>query len=219
MPNPSIAVFDLDGTLADTAPDLVATLNILLDKENLAPLPLKEGRILIGAGARALIKKGFAVSQKPLDESRLDNLFQDFLHIYGNHLCVKTSLYEGVENAMDWLEEKGFALAVCTNKMTAHSVSLLNQLGIGNRFKAICGRDAFPVYKPDPLHLSGTIEKAGGTLQGSIMIGDSRTDIDTARAVGVPVYAVTFGYTDVHVSELSPDGTFDHYDDLKNIVF
>ncbi|MBQ0824299.1 phosphoglycolate phosphatase [Microvirga terrae] len=209
-----IAVFDLDGTLADTAGDLVGTLNVILEREGLAALPVAQARDMIGAGARALIERGFEAAGKELAPSRLDELFRQFMVHYGQNICVRTKLYPGVEAALDRLEEAGFILAVCTNKVEEHSVKLLDALGIGHRFAANCGRDTFPYFKPDPRHLTLTIERAGGDPGRAVMVGDSRTDIVTAKNAGIPVVAVPFGYTDVPVRELGPDLVIDHFDGL-----
>jgi phosphoglycolate phosphatase len=213
-----IAVFDLDGTLADTAGDLVGTLNVILEREGLAPLPVAKARDMIGAGARALIERGFEAAGKELTPARLDELFRQFMVHYGENICVRTQLYPGVAAALDRLEEAGFILAVCTNKVEEHSVKLLDELGIGHRFAANCGRDTFPYFKPDPRHLTLTIERAGASPGRAVMIGDSRTDIVTAQNAGIPVVAVPFGYTDVPVRELGPDLVIDHFDDLFGAV-
>jgi phosphoglycolate phosphatase len=209
-----IAVFDLDGTLADTAGDLVGTLNVILDREGLAPLPVRKARDMIGAGARALIQRGFEASGKELTPAYLDELFRQFMVHYEENICVETRLYPGVASALDRLEQAGFVLAVCTNKFEGQSVKLLNALGIGHRFAANCGRDTFPYFKPDPRHLTLTIERAGGSPRRAVMIGDSRTDIVTAQNAGIPVIAVPFGYTDVPVRDLGPDLVINHFDEL-----
>lgn len=209
-----IAVFDLDGTLADTAGDLVGTLNVILEQEGLAPLPLRKARDMIGAGARALIQRGFEAAGKELTPDHLEALFRQFMVHYGENICVRTRLYPGVIEALDRLEEAGFLLAVCTNKVEEHSVKLLHELGIGHRFAANCGRDTFRYFKPDPRHLTLTIERAGGSPKRAVMIGDSRTDIVTAQNAGVPVVAVPFGYTDVPVQRLGPDLVIKHFDEL-----
>lgn len=213
-----IVVFDLDGTLADTAADLIATLNVILDREGLAPLPLEQAREMIGAGARALIARGFAASHREIAPAHLDDLYRFFLAYYEEHICVETQLYPGVKKALLRLEEAGFRLAVCTNKIEAHSVSLLKQLRIEHRFAAICGRDTFRYFKPDPRHLTLTIEQAGGRLDRAVMVGDSRTDIVTAQAAGIPSVAVPFGYTDVPVGQLGPDRVIQHFDELFDVV-
>jgi len=209
-----IAVFDLDGTLADTAGDLVGTLNVILKQEGLAPLPVSKARDMIGAGARALIQRGFEAAGKELTPAYLDELFRQFMIHYGENICVETRLYPGAAEALDRLEQAGFILAVCTNKVEEHSVKLLHELGIGHRFAANCGRDTFPYFKPDPRHLTLTIERAGGSPARAVMIGDSRTDIVTARNAGIPAIAVPFGYTDVPVRELGPDLVVGHFDEL-----
>ncbi|KLK92678.1 phosphoglycolate phosphatase [Microvirga vignae] len=211
---PPIAVFDLDGTLADTAGDLVGTLNVILEQEGLAPLPLAQARDMIGAGARALIERGFEAAGKELAPSHLDTLFKQFMVHYGENIRVRTELFPGVTAALDQLEAAGFILAVCTNKVEEHSIKLLDELEIGHRFSANCGRDTFPYFKPDPRHLTLTIERAGGDPSRAIMVGDSRTDIVTAQNAGIPVVAVPFGYTDVPVQDLNPDIVIDHFDEL-----
>jgi phosphoglycolate phosphatase len=211
---PPIAVFDLDGTLADTAGDLVGTLNVILRQEGLSPLPVEQARDMIGAGARALIERGFEAAGQELAPAHLDELFRRFLVHYGENICLSTRLYPGVMAALDRLEAAGFILAVCTNKFEEHSVKLLHELGIGHRFAAICGRNTFPFFKPDPRHLTLTIERAGGSPAKAVMIGDSRTDIVTARNARIPAIAVPFGYTEVPVQELGPDLVIEHFDDL-----
>jgi phosphoglycolate phosphatase len=198
-------VFDLDGTLADTAPDIIATLNVILASEGLAALPVSAARELVGAGARALIERGFKRYDKPLPPERLEALFRDFLEIYAGRIADETTLFEGVAEALDRLAADGHRLAVCTNKPERHSMLLLDALGLTRRFAAIKGRDSFSVCKPDPRHLTWTIAAAGGQPDHAIMIGDSKTDIVTARAAGLPVIAVPFGYTDVPIATLEPD--------------
>jgi phosphoglycolate phosphatase len=211
---PPIAVFDLDGTLADTAGDLVATLNMILEQEGLAPLPLEKARDMIGAGARALIERGFEAAGRELLPARLEELYSLFMVHYGENICVRTELFPGVTQALEALSDEGFKLAVCTNKVEIHSVKLLDALGIGHLFAANCGRDTFPYFKPDPRHLTMTIGKAGGHPGRAIMVGDSRTDIVTAQAARIPVIAVPFGYTDVPVQALGPDRVIGHFDEL-----
>lgn len=215
---PPVAVFDLDGTLADTAPDLVATLNAIMDQEGLPHVRFDDARGMIGAGGRALIERGLEAAGREVTPAHLEALYKAFLVHYAENICVGTRLFPGVIEALDRLEEAGFALAVCTNKVEAHSVRLLEALGIASRFAAVCGRDTFPAYKPDPRHLTLTIEKVGGDPRSAVMVGDSRTDIATAKAAGIPVVAVTFGYTDTPVRELDPDRIIEHFDDLFEAV-
>ena len=217
-PGAPIVVFDLDGTLADTASDLIATLNAILQAEGLDPLPLADARDLIGAGARALIARGFQVRQKPLTPAHLEKLFLAFLDHYGRHLVVHTKLYPGVTQALDALTAEGFTLAVCTNKMQDHSRQLLDALGILDRFAALAGRDTYPVCKPDPRHLTLTIADAKGDPGRAVLIGDSKTDVDTARAADIPVIGVDFGYTETPMNLLMPDRLISHFDALVPAV-
>ena len=213
-----IVVFDLDGTLADTALDLIATLNFILEREGLAPVPLVQARDLIGAGARALITRGFEAQNKALPPERLEALFIDFLDHYGRNLVQHTKLYPGVETSLDDLAAEGYTLAVCTNKVEAHSRTLLAALGILDRFAAIAGRDTYPVYKPDPRHLTMTIADAQGDASRAVLIGDSKTDVDTARAATIPVIGVDFGYTEIPMNALMPDRLISHFDALVPAV-
>jgi phosphoglycolate phosphatase len=215
---PPIAVFDLDGTLADTAGDLIGTLNVILEQEGLAPLPVEDARDMIGAGARALIERGFEAAGKELLPARLDELYRQFMVHYGENICVRTQLFPGARAALERLGAAGFILAVCTNKVEEHSVRLLDRLGIGHLFAANCGRDTFAYFKPDPRHLTLTIERAGGHPGRAVMIGDSRTDIVTAQNARIPCIAVPFGYTDVPVQELGPDLVIRHFDELVAAV-
>lgn len=215
---PPIAVFDLDGTLAETAGDLVGTLNVILEREGLKALPLEDARDMIGAGAKALIQRGFAASGAKLSPERLDRLFEDFLDHYGAHLFERSYLYPGVADALDRLRAEGFTLAVCTNKVERHAVALLAGLGVAERFAAICGRDSFAFAKPDPRHLTLTIERAGGDPARAVMVGDSRSDVDAARGADIPVVGVSFGYTDIPMGDLRPDRLIDHFDALPEAV-
>ncbi len=218
-----LLVFDLDGTLAETAGDLCATLNVILAQEGLPPVTLGEARKMVGAGARALIQRGFNAAGRPLSEARLEVLFVEFLAYYEAHIADESHLFEGVLASLDRFEAAGFTFAVCTNKVEHPSVRLLTELGVNARFKAICGQDTFKdngvnIAKPDPRMLLNTIERAGGVAGRTIMVGDSRTDIDTAKAAGIPVIAVDFGYTDEHVSAFAPDIVISHFDELWDAV-
>ncbi len=217
QPAPLI-VFDLDGTLADTADDLLATLNFILTREGVPPVTGSQARRMVGMGARMLIKRGFENAGATIEPARLEELFHTFLEHYETNIAVHSRLFPGVEQALDRFEASGFAFAVCTNKIEKPSVKLLKALGVADRFRAICGQDTFSWWKPDPRALLSTIELAGGSPGRAVMVGDSKTDIDTAKAAGVPVVAVDFGYTDVHVSELGPDRIISHFDSLWEAV-
>jgi phosphoglycolate phosphatase len=211
-------VFDLDGTLAETAGDLMGTLNVILTREGLEPAPLASARTMLGAGGKALIARGFARAGRTLPADKHQLLFEDFLAHYNAHIADNSWLFPGVIEALDRCAAAGYRLAVCTNKLERSSHLLLGKLGIADRFAFICGQDTFGVAKPDPKPLIETIAGAGGALGAAIMVGDSRTDIDTARAAGIPVIAVDFGYTDVPVADLNPDRVIGHFDELWQAV-
>src|SRR5690348_3414079 len=217
MATPTI-VFDLDGTLVDTAPDLIGSLNVLFGREGLAPIMLNEGRGLIGGGVRKLIERGLSLQGRTFTAAEIDGFFADYITHYAEHIADSSRPFPGVEAALDVLAARGNRFAVCTNKLAWLSVRLLDRLGLTQRFVAICGRDTFGVEKPDPEVLRRTIAAAGGDLAGSLMVGDSDTDISTARAAGIPVVAVDFGYTDVPVAELGPDRIISHFDALPAAI-
>ena len=216
MPPPTI-IYDLDGTPADTAEDLVATLNALLAKEGLAPMSVESAGSLLGAGARALIKRGFAASGRSLEPEAIERLFGDFLEYYNAHILVRTRLYPGVDKALVAFDRAGWRQAVCTNKIERSAKLLIEKLGIADHFAFVCGQDTFGVGKPDARPLLETIAAVGGSKVRAIMVGDSGTDIKTARAAGVPVVAVDFGYADTPIRELRPDRVISHFDELMAV--
>jgi phosphoglycolate phosphatase len=213
MPAPTI-VYDLDGTLADTAEDLVATLNWLLARDGLAPVPVESAGALLGAGARALIKRGFAASGRSLGAELIERLFRDYLEYYNAHILVRTRLYPGVDKALEAFDRAGWRQAVCTNKMERSARLLIEKLDIADRFAFVCGQDTFGVGKPDAKPLLETIAASGGSRKRAIMVGDSGTDIETARAALIPIIAVDFGYADTPVEKLGPDRIISHFDEL-----
>ena len=211
-------VFDLDGTLVDTAPDLMAVLNRLLAQEGLAPLPTAAARHLVGAGAKALISRGFAEAGVDLAAARLERLFARFLTDYLDTIAVNSTPYPGVCAALGRLGAAGYRLAICTNKPEQHSEALISALNLRHHFAAIAGRDTFAFSKPDPRHLTETILKAHGDPARALMIGDSETDVATARRAALPVIGVTFGYTAIPMAELQPDRSIDHFDQLDAAI-
>src|SRR6201999_4184589 len=208
-------VFDLDGTLVDTAPDLIDALNFVLDREGLPPMPLHSARNLIGAGARKLIERGLEVEGRAATVSDIDRMTKDFIDYYADHIADGSRPFDGLEGALDDLAAQGYRFAVCTNKLEWLSKRLLDQLGLSARFAAICGADTLGVSKPDPAILRQTIARAGGQLSSAIMVGDAGPDIGVARRAGIPVIGVTFGYTDVPIADLQPDRVIHHMSELK----
>lgn len=213
MPVPMI-VFDLDGTLLDTAPDLVETLNVVFAREGLAPLPYETARNLIGSGAKAMIARGVETRGRVLAPAKLERMFADFTAHYSDHVADRSQPFPGLTETLDALAARGHPFAVCTNKLERLSVRLLDRFRLADRFAAICGQDTFGIQKPDPEFLRRTIALAGGTTKHAIMIGDSNTDIRTARAAGVPVIAVDFGYSERPIAEFEPDQIISHFAEL-----
>jgi len=211
-------VFDLDGTLIDTAPDLIDTLNAILSRHHLEPIPFEASRMMIGAGVRPLLLRGLASKGIKLPPEQVDRLFAEFLDIYAAHIADRSRPFPGLERALDALRAEGCQLAVCTNKLEWLSVKLLKELGLASLFVAICGQDTFTMRKPDPEMLRLTIARAGGDTGHAVMVGDSITDVATARAAGVPVIAVDFGYTEISPKELGADRLISHFDELPATV-
>ena len=211
-------VFDLDGTLVDTAPDLISALNFVLTREGLPGLPVASARNMIGAGARKMIERALEADDRAMTMKDVDRMTADFIDYYAEHIAEASRPFEGLEGALDHLSGSGCLLAVCTNKLEWLSKRLLDQLDLSPRFAAICGADTFGVSKPDPAILQQTVKRAGGDIAATIMVGDAGTDIGVARRAGVPVIGVSFGYTEVPIAELKPDRLIHHMRDLPGAV-
>ena len=211
-------VFDLDGTLVDTAPDLIEATNHVLAGKNLSPVEPALIRQAISFGALAMIKAGLKAHQITLPREELDNLFHQFLEYYAANIARLSRPFPGLIDVLRHCQGEGVRLAVCTNKREDLSRRLLEALDLAPRFKVIAGRDSFPVCKPDPGHLTRTIELAGGRTGHAIMIGDSQTDIATAKAAAIPVIGVTFGYSERPMRELQPTAVIDSYEEFLDTV-
>jgi phosphoglycolate phosphatase len=206
--------FDLDGTLVDTAPDLIATLNHILTEEGIAPLPFEAARPFIGHGARRLLEKGLHAQGQAPEEKHLDALLVRFIDHYRQHSADLSSPFPGVVEALTTLKTAGARLAVCTNKLTFLSVPILDALDLAPFFDSIIGADLAPAPKPDPRHLMKAVETAGGRIDRAIMVGDASPDAGAARAAGAKLILVSFGYTEIPAADLKPDRLIDHYDQL-----
>jgi phosphoglycolate phosphatase len=211
-----VIAFDLDGTLVDTAPDLMGSLNTLLGEEGLPHLPLETAPFLVGRGAKVMIERGFAAAGEPLDEARATALFARYIDIYLGRIARDSAPFEGMAQALDALEAEGAILAVCTNKRTDLSLALLDALDLTKRFAAIVGADMAPKAKPDASHLLLTIQMAGGEPSRALMVGDSNNDVMAARNAGVPMVLVSFGYTEIPVEQLDRDILIDRFDELQD---
>lgn len=214
-----IVIFDLDGTLVDTAPDLVDTLNVILTREGIPPVAYDTARTLIGGGVRPMLERALAEQDRVLPAQEMDDLFETFLKHYADHIADRSRPFPGVEQALDILVQRGCVLAVCTNKLEWLSLRLLDALRLTQRFAAVCGQDTFDVKKPHPDMLRKTVAIAGGDMTQTVMVGDSATDIRLAQAARVPVVAVDFGYTDTPVAAFKPDLVISRYDALPTAVF
>ncbi|TFI59216.1 phosphoglycolate phosphatase [Sphingomonas parva] len=210
-----IVVFDLDGTLADTAPDLAGALAHMLSRLGRPELTLDAVRTMIGNGVRALVRRALRATGGA-DEILEEEGHALFLAHYGAHLCIGTKPYPGTEQALDALAESGAALAVCTNKPEAFARALIAQLGWESRFAAIVGGDSLAARKPDPAPLHEAIARAGGGR--AVLVGDSVTDAATARAAGVPFVVVRFGYSDRPVEDLGADAVVDSFAGLTDAL-
>lgn len=210
--------FDLDGTLVETAPDLIRATNHVMALAGLAPVDGSTLRDQISFGSRAMIEHAFRIHRTQMSSSEVDRMQQRFLEFYASNIAGESHAYPGLEDALDRLAARGAQLVVCTNKQESLSRQLLDALDLSRRFAAIAGRDTFPVYKPHPDHLTGAIRLAGGDLSRAVMVGDSETDIKTARAARVPVIGVPFGYSDTPIYELGADFIIEHFNDLEHAI-
>lgn len=207
-------VFDLDGTLVDTAPDLIGTLSWLLEAEGLDPVDLDAARDLIGHGMKPMIEKALRRQGRGQTTDEVEAVYGRYVAAYEARISRESRPFPHILDALDRLASEGFRLAVCTNKIERLAVLLLDQLGMRTRFSVVTGADTFSVRKPHPDHLLLTIDRAGGDRSKAVMIGDSETDIATAQAAGLPVVAYAGGYTAVPLPQLNPDVILDTYADL-----
>ena len=211
-------VFDLDGTLVETAPDLIGALNRLLAQHDLPPAPLDDARILVGRGTISLLKHGFERAGAAWDDTASDRLMQAFVDDYLAHIADESTAYPGAIEALDRLRRRGAILAVATNKPTDLALALFQAMGLTDHFAAICGPQSVSARKPDAAHIRETVLQAGGDPRRAIMVGDSRTDADAAAATGVPCILTGFGYSDCPVEELNAVCVIDHFDALEAAI-
>jgi phosphoglycolate phosphatase len=211
-------VFDLDGTLVDSLPDLVAATNHALSDLGLPPIPAETLRSAVGFGARRMILDGLEACGRTLPDPEVERLLARFLAYYEPNIARESRPFDGAVAVLERCHAAGAKLAVCTNKRLALADRLLTELDIRGLFDAVAGRDSFPVYKPHPDHVRGAVRLAGGSLASAIMIGDTGIDIAAARAAEIPVIGCTFGYSEQPIASLSPDAVIGHYSELEDVV-
>jgi phosphoglycolate phosphatase len=214
----AIVVFDLDGTIADTAPDLIDAANAALASEGFGPAPAAAIKQGVGYGAKAMLKSGMAALGHEADLEQLVRLSEKLVAHYEDNIAAKTRLFPGFGDAAASLRLAGAKLLLCTNKRKRLTMPLLSALGIGPLFDAIACGDTFPYHKPDPRHISGVVELAGGELASAVMVGDSEADAAAARGAGIPFIAVSFGYPGVPAGELGADAVMDHFCELPGLI-
>lgn len=212
--SPLTIVFDLDGTLVDTAPDLVAALNVALAAEACPPVSLAEARDMIGAGARALLQRGLTSRGFTVLPERFDALHRLFLDHYRVHIADQSRTFPNVVSVLDLFMRDGHKLAVCTNKPEAYARLLLQALKLDHCFGSVVGGDTLSVNKPNRAPLDAAIAGVGGDPGRAVMVGDSKTDLLTARAAGIPTVLVDFGYTDVPAAELGAEALVSDFADI-----
>ena len=209
-----LLIFDLDGTLVDTAPDILATLERTLTAFGFEPGEAGVLTEMIGRGSRVMIEQALTAQGHSAPAEMISNMHAALLDDYADHICDESRIYPGVEACLDRFAAAGWRFAVCTNKLQALSASLLAELNIEDRFAAICGADSVAACKPHPGHIIETVRRSGGDLEKTIMVGDSASDIGAARAASVSVIGVTFGYTPTPMHLLEPDLLLDDFDAL-----
>jgi phosphoglycolate phosphatase len=213
-----IVVFDLDGTVADTAPDLIDAANAALAGEGFGHAPAEAIKRGVGYGSKAMLQSAIAALGREADAEQLRRMSERLVVHYEENIAGKTKLFPGFGEAAASLRLAGARLVLCTNKRERLTLRLLSALGIGSLFDAIAGGDTFPFHKPDPRHISELVRIAGGELSASIMVGDSEADAGAARAAGVPFIAAGFGYAAAPAGELGADAVMNHFEELPGLV-
>lgn len=212
-------IFDLDGTIADTSADLIAAANAcfrgLGHGDRLHPV---EDALTAFHGGRAMLRLGFGRLSDDWAETLVDEQYPLLLQAYAEEIATHTKLYPGVEEAVARLTAAGYRLGVCTNKPEGLAETLLRQLHFRDVFGSLVGADTLPVRKPDPLPYRTAVEWAGGVVERSMLVGDTATDRETARAAGVPVALITFGPSGREVAKLEPEALLDHFDQLFDLA-
>lgn len=211
-------IFDLDGTLVHTAPDLLRAVNHILAAAARPPVALDQLIDQVSFGAREMIRRGFELTGAPVDDTRLDAMFASFIDYYSANIAIDSKPFAGCIDLLESCRSRGMKLAVCTNKLEGMSVKLLRQLNMLKYFGAVVGQDTIAIAKPDPAPLLEAINRIGGSPETALMVGDSKTDILTAKAAKIPVAAFTFGYSDEPIETLGADFVLSDYAGLSAVL-
>jgi len=210
--------FDLDGTLVDTAPDLLGALNVILMDQGMTPAPMTAVRQLVGHGLRGMLIRAYAMADLTLTEDQIAELRPRIVEVYQGRIAQESLPFPGCLEALAGLRARGATLAVCTNKPAGLANLLLDALDMTRGFDAVIGGDSLPVQKPDPAPLLEAIARAGGDPARAVLVGDASPDTGAARAAGVPSVICAFGYNDLPPAELGGDVTIDHFDELIDAI-
>ena len=216
--NKKLFIFDLDGTLVDTAPDFKNSINYMLNELNESEVSLEEIRNWVGYGARELIRRTVVDKNIPHDEQRIEEMLKIFLLHYTHNIDDDSVLFNNVKNVLEFLKNNGIKLAVCTNKMERLSNILLEKLNVLHMFDYLVGGDSLSKSKPDPFPLINICEKLNTEISDSIMIGDSVTDLNAGKGAGMPVILVSYGYTDNKDIYNEADLVINDFSQLKELV-
>lgn len=211
-------IFDLDGTLVDTAPDLMRATNHVLESLGRRPISMDEVRVFVGHGARALLARGLAATGGLPEGYDVEPDYDRFVSFYSANIAGGSAPFPGLIALLDRLRGDGVAMGVCTNKLEGLSVQLLDALDLRKYFGSVIGPDTLGIAKPDPRPFHESVARLGLTNPRAIMVGDSETDILTARNAGVPVIGVPFGYTPKPVADYGPDKVISHFDEAWDAI-
>ena len=216
-------LFDLDGTLADTAPDLMKAHNHVMNKFGYSSKSMDEIRNLVGRGAAVMIGRSiWGSARKELskisDEKIKKDMTKEFIKFYENNLVVETQLLKGVENFLYWAKSNNISMGVCTNKQEHLAIELLKKINIYDFFEYVAGGNTFDFCKPDPRHITNMVEIMGGDIRKTIMIGDSENDADAAKSAGVPMILVEDGYTEKKIDQIYHNHLIKDFVGLEKIV-
>lgn len=211
-------VFDLDGTIADTAGDLIVAANAALTAEGFPAATEEAIKPGVGYGTKAMLLAALASIGQEASGEKLQRLSDTLVSYYEAHIADKTALFPGFRDAARALRAEGAGLALCTNKRERLTLKLLSALGISDLFDAIAGGDTFPFHKPDPRHITALVHRAGGNASAALMVGDSEADIAAAQAAGLPSIAVRFGYAAIPPEDLGATALIGHFAELSSVV-